>query len=391
MLEVDIPRRQTRVVYVKDVAIGGENPIVIQSMTTEKTTNIPAVVLQIAQLHSKGSEIVRLAVPTLRDAQVLGEVKAQLRKNYKDVPLVADIHHKGIDIALEAVKYVEKIRINPGLYVLPKRHEGIEYSALEIEEELAEIERSMKPVVIACRERGVAMRIGVNHGSLGNRINVMYGDTPEGIVQSALEYIEICERFNFRNLVISAKSSRVREMIRAYRHLANTLDQRGMNYPFHLGVTEAGGGNYAVIKSTQGISTLLAEGVGDTIRVSLTGDPLKELPVASDILEGLGLRQTKLELISCPSCGRTEFDIEKMSGLVEENFGHLVGLSVSVMGCVVNGKGEAKGVNYGVIGKAGGKVAICKDGVEVMLVDQSGTIAMLRKIIQDDGKWRDPE
>ena len=193
-------------------------------------------------------------------------------------------------------------------------------------------------VLVTASSPAVAMRIGVNHGSLAERLTVMYGDTPEGMVKSAVEYIQICERHDFRNIVLSLKASRVAVMQQANRLMVHRMTELGMNYPLHLGVTEAGDGMYARIKSTAGIATLLSEGIGDTIRVSLSEDPVEELPVCYDILQALGLRRTKTEFIACPSCGRTKFDLPTVLAQVKAATGHLSGLNVAVMGCLPPGE-----------------------------------------------------
>jgi (E)-4-hydroxy-3-methylbut-2-enyl-diphosphate synthase len=329
-------RRRTREVKVGDVGIGGENPIRVQSMITAETMNTPAAVEQVIQLYEAGAEIVRVTAPNLREAQNLGEIKAELRRRgYGHIPLVADVHHQGMEIALECTQHVEKIRINPGLFVFRKPDPNrVEYSESEIQQELEAIEQAFLPVIRACKERGVAMRIGVNHGSLSERIKVMYGDSPVGMVESALEYIRICEAHGFKDLVISLKASRVPVMLSANRLMAERMKQLGMDYPLHLGVTEAGDGMYARIKSAIGIGTLLAEGIGDTIRVSLAEDPVNEIEVCYDILQALGLRKTKVEYIACPSCGRTKFDLPTVLNQVREATKHLVGLDIAVMGCL---------------------------------------------------------
>jgi (E)-4-hydroxy-3-methylbut-2-enyl-diphosphate synthase len=339
MQEIVYPRRKTRPVRVGNVVIGGGNPVVVQSMITEETHNVSAAVEQIIAMHRAGSEIVRVTTPNMQEAKCLGEIRAELKKRYQDVPLVADVHHQGSDIAVEVAKYVDKVRINPGLFVFHKRvQREVEYSQDEIDAELEAIEKSLVPVIRACRERGVAMRIGVNHGSLAERLTVMYGDTPEGMVESAMEYLRICERHGFRDIVISLKASRVPIMLAANRLMVKRMEEEGMDYPLHLGVTEAGDGQYARIKSTCGIGTLLAEGIGDTIRVSLAEDPIEELPVCYDILQSLGLRKTKVEFIACPSCGRTKFDLPTVFNWVKAATGHLVGLDIAVMGCLPPGQ-----------------------------------------------------
>jgi (E)-4-hydroxy-3-methylbut-2-enyl-diphosphate synthase len=335
-LPLSKPRRRTREVKVGDIGIGGNNPIRVQSMITAETMNTEAAVAQIIQLYEAGCEIVRVAAPNLREAQNLGEIRKELkRRGYGHVPLVADVHHQGMDIALECTKHVDKIRINPGLFVFRKPDPNrVDYSPAEIQQELEAIEQALLPVIKACKERGVAMRIGVNHGSLSERIKVMYGDSPVGMVESAMEYIRICEAHGFKDLVISLKASRVPIMLSANRLMVKRMDEEGMDYPLHLGVTEAGDGMYARIKSAIGIGTLLAEGIGDTIRVSLAEDPVNEIEVCYDILQALGLRKTKVEYIACPSCGRTKFDLPTVLNQVREATKHLVGLDIAVMGCL---------------------------------------------------------
>lgn len=335
-LPLSKPRRRTREVKVGAIGIGGNNPIRVQSMITAETMNTPAAVEQIIQLHEAGCEIVRVTAPNLREAQNLGEIRKELQKRgYGHVPLVADVHHQGMDIALECTKHVDKVRINPGLFVFRKPDPNrLEYSPAEVQQELEAIEQAFLPVIRACKERGLAMRIGVNHGSLSERIKVMHGDSPVGMVESAMEYLKICEAHGFKNLVISLKASRVPIMLSAYRLMVKRMDEEGMDYPLHLGVTEAGDGMYARIKSAIGIGTLLAEGIGDTIRVSLAEDPVAEIEVCYDILQALGLRKTKVEYIACPSCGRTKFDLPTVLNQVRDATKHLVGLDIAVMGCL---------------------------------------------------------
>ena len=391
--DVSYSRRPTRAVRVGDIYIGGAHPVVVQSMITEETHNVPSAVEQIIAMHKAGSEIVRVTTPNLAEARCLAEIKAQLKSKYQDVPLVADVHHQGSDIAVEVAKYVDKIRINPGLFVFRKRiARTLDYSPLEVEEEQAAIEKELLPVINACKQRDLAMRIGVNHGSLAERLTVMYGDTPEGMVQSAIEYIQICERHDYRNIVISLKASRVPVMLQANRLMAQRMAELGMDYPLHLGVTEAGSGQYARIKSTAGIGTLLAEGIGDTIRVSLSEDPVEELPACYDILQALGIRRTKVELISCPSCGRTKFDLPIVANWVESAVKHLSGnLTVAVMGCIVNGPGEMADADYGYVGKAGGKISLYRGREEVKTgIPQENSIEELVNLIKSDGKWIQP-
>ena len=390
--EVEYTRRRTRAVRVGDIYIGGNHSVVVQSMITEETHNVPAAVEQIISMHKAGSEIVRVTTPNLAEARCLAEIKDRLRKQYRDVPLVADVHHQGSDIAVEVAKYVDKVRINPGLFVFRKRvQRTIDYSEMEVQEEQEAIEQELTPVIKACKERDIAMRIGVNHGSLAERLTVMYGDTPEGMVQSAIEYIQICERHDFRNIIISLKASRVAVVLQANRLMARRMADLGMDYPLHLGVTEAGDGTYARIKSTTGIGTLLAEGIGDTIRVSLAEDPVNELPVCYDILQALGLRRTKTEFIACPSCGRTKFDLPTVLAQVKRSTGHLAGLNVAVMGCIVNGPGEMADADYGYVGKAGGKISLYRARDEVKSgIPQERGVEELIALIKADGRWEDP-
>ncbi len=389
---ITYPRRKTRPVRVGEVTIGGSFPVVVQSMITEETHNVPAAVDQIIAMHQAGSEIVRVTTPNMAEARCLADIRTELKKRYQDVPLVADVHHQGSDIAVEVAKHVDKVRINPGLFVFHKRvQREIEYSQSEIDEEIDAIEKELLPVVNACKERDIAMRIGVNHGSLAERLTVTWGDTPEGMVESALEYIRICERHDYRNIVISLKASRVPIMLAANRLMVQRMDAEGMSYPLHLGVTEAGDGQYARIKSTCGIATLLSEGIGDTIRVSLAEDPVEELPVCYDILQSLGLRKTKVEFIACPSCGRTKFDLPTVFGWVKLATSHLVGLDIAVMGCIVNGPGEMADADYGYVGKAGGKISLYRGREEVKTgIPQEKGVEELIALIRSDGKWVDP-
>ncbi len=390
--EMEYPRRWTRPVRVGPKTIGGMAPVLVQSMITEDTRNIEACVRQIIQLHEAGCELTRVTAPTLRDADAIGEIRAELQRRGVDAPLVADVHHEGQQIALEVAKYVDKVRINPGLYVFRKKKPGYEYSEDEIVEQQELIEKQLVPLIRVLRERDLALRIGVNHGSLSDRLTVMYGDTPEGMVQSALEFIEICERHDFKNIVISLKASRAAVMIQANRLLVKRMEERGMCYPLHLGVTEAGDGQYARIKSTLGIGTLLAEGIGDTIRVSLAEDPVNEIPVCYEILQGIGLRRTKTEFIACPGCGRTKFDLPTVLNEVRNATGHLKGLNIAVMGCIVNGPGEMADADYGYVGKGEGLISLYR-GREVVknMVPAERGVAELIALLQTDGQWEDPE
>jgi len=368
-------RRETRPVKVGNVTIGGGFPVVVQSMITEETRNVSACVNQITKMHEAGAEIVRVTTPTIEEAHCLGEIQAQLRANGVNVPLVADVHHQGSAIAALVAEFVDKVRLNPGLFVFRKpRQRAEEYSDAEIEDERAAIEESLLPVINVCKRRDIAMRIGVNHGSLAERMLVTYGDTPAGMVESAIEYLRICEKHGYQNLVISLKASRVPIMIAANRLMVQRMAELNMNYPLHLGVTEAGDGQYARVKSTAGIATLLAEGIGDTIRVSLAEDPIEELPVCYEILQALGLRKTQVEYIACPSCGRTKFELPLVLRQVRQATKHLVGLDIAVMGCIVNGPGEMADADYGYVGKGGGIITLYRGRNPVKNVSQENGV-----------------
>ncbi|MCW5946497.1 MAG: (E)-4-hydroxy-3-methylbut-2-enyl-diphosphate synthase [Fimbriimonadales bacterium] len=387
---ITYPRRKTRAIPVGDKWIGGDHPILVQSMITEETRNIEACVEQIIALHRAGCELVRVTTPTLDEARCLEEIRAKVIEKHGAVPLTADVHHQGAPIAIEAAKWVEEVRVNPGLFVFRKHTGQEEYTEEEHEAERAAIEESFVPVIEACKSRNISMRIGVNHGSLSERMLVTFGDTPDGMVESALEYARICEKHDYRNINISAKASRVPIMLAANRLLVNRMDAEGMDYPLHLGVTEAGDGDYARIKSTTGIATLLAEGIGDTIRVSLAEDPINEIPVCYDILQALGLRRTKTEFIACPSCGRTKFDLPSVFRQVKEATGHLSGLDIAVMGCIVNGPGEMADADYGYVGKAGGMITLYRKREPVRTVSQEQGVAALIELLKEDGVWIEP-
>lgn len=389
--DTTIHRRKTRPVQVGNVTIGGGYPVVVQSMINEDTLDIDGSVAAIRRLHEIGCEIVRVTVPSMAHAKALAEIKQKLAETYQSVPLVADVHHNGMKIALEVAKHVDKVRINPGLYVFEKpTGDRTEYTQAEFDEIGAKIRETLEPLVISLRDQDKAMRIGVNHGSLAERMLFTYGDTPEGMVESALEFIKICESLDFYNIVISLKASRVPVMLAAYRLMVKRMDELGMEYPLHLGVTEAGDGEYGRIKSTAGIGTLLAEGIGDTIRVSLTEAPEKEIPVCYSILQALGLRKTMVEYVACPSCGRTLFNLEEVLHKVREATKHLTGLDIAVMGCIVNGPGEMADADYGYVGKQSGYIALYRGREEIKRVPEDRGVEELINLIKADGLWVDP-
>ncbi|TRU02719.1 MAG: 4-hydroxy-3-methylbut-2-en-1-yl diphosphate synthase [Microcystis sp. Msp_OC_L_20101000_S702] len=389
--DTTIHRRKTRPVRVGSVTIGGGHPVVVQSMINEDTLDIDGSVAGIRRLHEIGCEIVRVTVPSLSHATALAKIREKLLTTYQPVPLVADVHHNGMKIALEVAKHVDKVRINPGLYVFEKpKADRSEYSQAEFDEIGEKIAETLKPLVVSLRDQGKAMRIGVNHGSLAERMLFTYGDTPEGMVQSALEFIRICESLDFRNLVVSLKASRVPVMVAAYRLMVKRMDELGMDYPLHLGVTEAGDGEYGRIKSTAGIATLLADGIGDTIRVSLTEAPEKEIPVCYSILQALGLRKTMVEYVACPSCGRTLFNLEDVLQQVRAATQHLTGLDIAVMGCIVNGPGEMADADYGYVGKQAGYISLYRGREEIKRVPESEGVSELINLIKADGRWVEP-
>lgn len=277
-------RRKTREVKVGDVGVGGANPIRVQSMTISDTMDTEAVVKEAKQLAEAGCEIIRITAPTIHHAENLKNIRAQLQAQGVKAPLVADIHFTP-QAAMIAADYVEKVRVNPGNYADRKLFAVKEYTDAEYESELARMAEKFIPLVQKCKQNGVAMRIGTNHGSLSDRIMNRYGDTPLGMVESALEFVRLCEAESYRDLIISMKASSPFIMIEAYRLLAQRMTELGMDYPFHLGVTEAGEGEDGRIKSAIGIGSLLEDGIGDTVRVSLTEDSIHEIPVAQQLVK----------------------------------------------------------------------------------------------------------
>lgn len=324
-------RDNTRVVRIGDRKIGGGNPILIQSMTNTKTEDVEATVAQILALEKAGCEIIRCTVPTEEAAKALREIKKQIH-----IPLVADIHFD-YRMAIAAIENgADKIRINPG--------------------NIGSAEK-VKAVVDAAREREIPIRVGVNSGSLEKPLLEKYGGvTAEGIVESALDKVRMIEELDYRNLVISIKSSDVLMCVRAHELLADRTD-----YPLHVGITEAGTVRSGNIKSAIGLGLILSKGIGDTIRVSLTGDPVEEIRSARLILRTLGLRKGGVEVVSCPTCGRTQIDLiglaSKVEALVED---YPLDIKVAVMGCAVNGPGEAREADLGIAGGRGEGLLIKK-------------------------------
>ncbi len=386
-----IHRRPTRSVRVGDLWLGSEHPVLVQSMINEDTLDVEGATAGIRRLHEAGCELVRLTVPSLGHARAVAEIRKRLEDSYQPVPLVADVHHNGMKIALEVAQHVDKVRINPGLFVFDKPDPGrSSFSEAELAAIAERIQATFEPLVSLLKEQDKALRIGVNHGSLAERMLFSYGDTPLGMVESALEFIRICDRLDFHNIVVSMKASRAPVMLAAYRLMAHRLDEEGFPYPLHLGVTEAGDGDYGRIKSTAGIATLLAAGLGDTIRVSLTEAPEREIPVCYSILQALGLRKTMVEYVACPSCGRTLFNLEEVLQQVRAATVHLTGLDIAVMGCIVNGPGEMADADYGYVGKTPGSISLYRGREEIRLVPEAEGVAALVELIKEDGRWFDP-
>ncbi len=313
-------RRDSRVIHVGNVAIGGNHPIRIQSMTTTNTQDVDATVAQTLALAEAGCEIVRITAPNKAAARALGEISKKLRAAKCDVPLVADIHFLPT-AAMEAALHVEKVRINPGNYADKKKFAVLEYTDAAYAEELERLHQAFSPIVLRCKELGRAMRIGTNHGSLSDRLMNRYGDSPLGMVESALEFIRIAESHNYHDICLSMKASNPKVMIEAYRLTAARMAEEGMNYPLHLGVTEAGDGEDARVKSAIGIGALLNDGLGDTIRVSLTEDPIYEVPVARDLADkamALWDQQAELPLSAESKDSINPFDFNRRSARVIE-------------------------------------------------------------------------
>ncbi len=480
---------RTNPVTFGGVTIGGDNPIAVQSMTNTSTADTAASIKQILELEEAGCHIVRLTAQGRREGENLAHIAAEVRARGSRVALVADIHFLP-EVAMIAAQYVDKVRINPGNY--------------------STANGELQALIALCKERGVALRIGVNHGSLAKHIVDKLGDTPEGMVASAMEFLRICRYESFDQVVVSMKSSNTRVMVHAYRLLAQSMRRESMHYPIHLGVTEAGSGIEGRIKSAVGIGTLLADGIGDTIRVSLTESPVAEVPVAqmladhfaaqhncniepiyaptsysrrsnistpiihseltddfqiieslsstpihnlqeailalnttapiiikrryegcdvervaieaaadlgSLILDGLAdgvwvdapalseedvemielsilqaarARQSKTEYISCPSCGRTLYDIEGTLAKIKARTSHLKHLKIGIMGCIVNGPGEMADADYGYVGAARSKITLYK-GREVVErnIDSEQAIDRLIEVIKANGDWID--
>ena len=345
-------RKLTRKVKVGKVYVGGDAPVTIQSMTNTDTRDVEATLKQIRELHNAGCEIIRCTVPDLEAAEAIKEIVKQ-----SPIPVVADIHFD-YRLALKVVENgISAVRINPG--------------------NIGSIER-VRMVAEACKAKNIPIRIGVNSGSLEKEILERDGKpTAKGLVESALAHVKILEAVDFHDIVISIKSSDVKMMIDAYRLMSEKVD-----YPLHLGVTESGTPFRGTIKSSIGIGTLLAEGIGDTIRVSLTSDPIEEIKVAKEMLKALGLREGGLEFVSCPTCGRTQIKLIEIANEVERRLeGINKDIKVAVMGCIVNGPGEAKEADIGIAGGKGEGI-IFKKGEVIKKCKEEDLIEELMKEIE---------
>ncbi|MCM1518948.1 MAG: (E)-4-hydroxy-3-methylbut-2-enyl-diphosphate synthase [Pseudoflavonifractor sp.] len=546
MGDFDYRRRRSREVTIGGVPLGGSNPIRLQSMTSTSTLDTEGSVAQCLRIADAGADYVRLTAQGVREADNMGVIRSRLRQDGYDIPLVADIHFNP-RAAFAAAAQVDKVRINPGNFVDPGRtFRTLTYTDEEYAAEIRKIEDTLVPFLDLCRQHDTAIRIGVNHGSLSDRIMSRYGDTPAGMVESAMEFLRVCVAHGFMDVVISIKASNTVIMVETVRHLVKAMEQEGMDFPLHLGVTEAGDGEDGRVKSAVGIGTLLAEGIGDTIRVSLSEEPEYEIPVAATlagyisqradapaisgeyadgydpiqparrqsasigivggdnqpvvvidgaadryedgcvpdfengeipagvtivetdhinvtgalqarlhammregdnrpaivrvdygdtpadevmikaaadlgtlmmngfrdgiwirsrnlspreiarlsfgILQAARLRITRTEYISCPSCGRTLFDLQSVVRDIKAATVHLRGLKIGVMGCIVNGPGEMADADYGYVGAAAGKVSLYKGKTCVEKnIPASEAIGKLIDLIKAGGDWHEPQ
>lgn len=411
-------RRKTYTVHVAGLEIGSDYPIRIQSMANTYTNDVPGSVAQAQRIIDAGGELVRFTTQGSREVASLAEIRKQLSacgEKYKAVPLVADIHFNA-SVADQAACVVEKVRINPGNY----------------SRNFDEMQSKLRHFISLCKEHHTAIRIGVNHGSLSERIMDKYGDTPAGMVESCMEFLRICIEENFYNVVLSIKASNTPVMVETVLLLVAQMDKEDMHFPLHLGVTEAGEGEDGRIKSAVGIGALLLAGIGDTIRVSLSEAPENEIPVAQelvdyashpgnpqtpvqiaaeagytmlvkheewtwnenetlrkDILQAAGKIRYKTEFVSCPGCGRTMFDLQTTVAKVKAATSHLVGLKIAVMGCIVNGPGEMADSDYGYVGAGRGRISLYRRKECVLKnIPEEMAVEELLKLIESDNKNR---
>jgi (E)-4-hydroxy-3-methylbut-2-enyl-diphosphate synthase len=344
-------RRLSKKIKVGSIFIGGDAPISIQSMTNTKTSDIESTVKQILELEAVGCEVVRVTVNDMAAAEAIKTIKSRI-----NIPLVADIHFD-YRLALKAIENdIDKLRINPG--------------------NIGSIDR-IEAVVKAAKEKSIPIRIGVNSGSLDKDIQAFFGVSAEGLYQSAMKHIKILESLEFYDIIISIKASNIEMTLEAFQMLANEVD-----YPFHIGITEAGTAFRGTIKSSIGLGALLLQGIGDTLRVSITADPVEEIPVAKEILNTLGLRNFGIKFVSCPTCGRTETEMIKIAEAVEDAVKDInKNLTVAIMGCAVNGPGEAREADLGVA--CGVKSGLIFSKGEILKkVDESEIVATLVEMIK---------
>ena len=409
------------------INLGKGYPVVVQSMTNTDTNDVTATVEQVKRMIAAGCEMARITVPSMKEVAALQQIKNQLLADGISIPLIADVHFQP-KVAEACAAIVEKVRVNPGNYVDKRSFQQMDLSDEEYQASLQAMAERAKPLFEICKKHHTVLRIGVNHGSLSDRIVSKYGNTPYAMAMSAKEWIDICEQFDFHDVVLSMKSSNVNTMIEATTLLHKIMQENGTMYPLHVGVTEAGAGDEGRVKSAAGIGALLLDGIGDTIRVSLTEPPENEVPVAalltqindykslvhttldgntlhvefneSDrgkwmvvsaafaghvhahhsfqniilensffkneerqylaelILQACRIRMTRTEIVSCPSCGRTQYDIQGTLTKVKARFGQFPNLKIGVMGCIVNGPGEMADADFGIVGCTAGKVAV---------------------------------
>lgn len=398
-----------------NLVIGSEHPIVVQTMCNTHTSDIDATVAQCRRMAEAGAQLIRITVPGMPDVEHIREIHGRLRSEGVDTPLVADIHFSS-ETAIAVASVVEKVRINPGNF----------------HPDHTKAREQFRRLIVECKKHGTAIRIGLNHGSLGKYITDLYGNTPFAMAKAAMEWLEMCIEADFCQVVVSLKSSNTVTMVEAYRQLAAMMQERGVVFPLHVGVTEAGNGDSGRIKSCVGIATLLSEGLGNTVRVSLTEDPVNEIPVArylsdrysgnkvksegdrmldaactwgpqllnrsideipasaglseylvNEIMQAARRRFYKPEYIACPGCGRTMYDLQKAFEEVKARTSHLKGMVIAVMGCIVNGPGEMADADWGYVGEGNGKVSIYK-GKEAVLrhVPQEKAVDELLRLIQ---------
>jgi (E)-4-hydroxy-3-methylbut-2-enyl-diphosphate synthase len=413
---------------IGNVTIGGDAPVVVQSMTNTDTADVTATVAQCKRMIDSGAQMVRLTVPSLHEVEPLKAIQKQLKSDgYGNIPLIADVHFNP-KVAEAVATFMDKVRVNPGNFTDKRNFSQLDLSDSEYAAQVERMALRAKPLFEICKQHGTAVRLGINHGSLCDRIVSRYGNTPEAMVQSALEWLEICEQYDFHKVVISMKSSNVLTMMAATKLLNDSMLKRDVSYPLHLGVTEAGNDREGRVKSAAGIGALLLMGVGDTIRVSLTEPPENESPFGRMLVQSIenlnvdnlniqdgtlifeddsedeerwycraaaatgyahfqhGLKNLQLcnphfsaskiadyeslimqacrikilntEFVACPSCGRTQYDIQSVFSVVKQRFAGYPGLKIGVMGCIVNGPGEMADADYGLVGASNGLVCV---------------------------------